>query len=268
MVNSWAGEQLPAHKKVAMAIADIQAASWILNDLVASHDIYCQHPDTQELFDTAVKNIALAAYNLRDHLATTSQLDNELFLAAAKMVNDSYSMFKSLIFLNEIVIRDEITNLKFEQSRYRQMMGIIRLQEYVENGDDDIFTALNQRNSALVLLKKYVPQEWEKDLLKNLPNFVSQTDLYFIDEMIKRVSPGAMSRHLAAYFKVHINSAQEANFKGQLAIEILRLATGWTVEALQQLPAYVSKAQYQEVVALLKEHRRAEMPQLLADFFN
>jgi hypothetical protein len=149
------------------------------------------------------------------------------------------------------------------------MMGIIRLQEYAENGDEDIFTPLNQRNSAVVALKSYVPEEWDGDLMAVLPKYLSQTDLRFIRAMIDKIAPGSMTRHMKAYFANHSSEPQAENFKGDLAELILNKATGWTLEALKTLPAFVSRDEYKQAYKLVVDaKKRFEIAPKLAEFFK
>jgi len=227
--------------KIYKSLHDLQASNWTLNDLVKAQDISCKTKDAQDMFDLAHKNLGESVIRLKNNLKSGGAIDSSILYAISRSINDSYMTFKSLIFLNEIVIKKQYADRKFEDSRFRQMKSIMFLREYVQNGDYDIYNPLNQKASAMAFIMQRVPDVYKTELINSLPSFVSQSDLKFVKVTLDKVAHGSMMRYFNSYFRDHLNSAFQDNFKGELATQIINKVGGWTLNSLETLPQLVTE---------------------------
>ena len=68
--------------------------------------------------------------------------------------------------------------------------------------------------------------------------------------------------------KNHLDFAKEGNFKGHLASILIGSASGWTLESLEVLPAFISKDSYKQSIELISKISRHQIPLKLKDFFD
>jgi hypothetical protein len=261
-------EELSVSTRVAKAFRQLQGGAWGLNHLIFTDQISLKTRDAQARFQVAHRGLKQAQVKLRSFLATEEQRSMNDLREGLRVVTASYWAFNDLVYLRELLFKTPSAGRLFQEVEYRLMNCMIELRKFVQDGDQEAYSPANFRPTAIGHILSFVAPDFQREILRSLPRFISQSDFRAVTTFVDELSPGSLETYLRAYFNRHLEEAREGNLKGETAVYILLEVQGWTLESVQTLPASVSSEQFKAVKHLVDNTTNVQTPSVLQAYFD